>query len=81
MQEFESLAAQARQESVPGVDVTARVLRRLGERTPETMPGIMALTLTSLGAAAGVTVWAIQVWMAWMDPLNEFFNALPGVLR
>ena len=76
----ESLAARARREAAPDTDVAEQVLERirLGARPRERSLAVLAVG--SLAAAAAFA-FAVRVWVAWSDPLIDFFNQVPMVMQ
>ncbi len=75
---FEALAARARLESPPTLDVTQRVLRRL-QHVEHAYPldwVLPLLTGLSAAAAAIVTALALDAWNVLTDPLAGFLHPL-----
>jgi hypothetical protein len=80
---FERLAAKARNEPAPELDVSRQVLasiRTMGAARLPVRP-MMAFTGLSLAAASVVAFFSYQAWMAVQDPFAGFFTSLTMVMR
>ena len=83
-QRFTQLAATARGEDVPSLDVTERVMERItpidisadGPNRVLAVCGIVSAL--AAGLAVAVTVWA---WSAWADPLSQLFTQTATVIQ
>lgn len=83
LERFESLARRARNEPVPRVDVTARVLSRIGRtelRRAVDMP-LLAMSGLSVMAASILLAMVLNAWAPLMDPLAGLFSSLTLVMR
>jgi hypothetical protein len=80
---FEALAARAREETGPRVEITARVLRDIRRAPPERIAefSLWAFSGLSLAAASIVAVLAIQSWTTLSDPLSGLFDTLTMVMQ
>lgn len=80
---FRELAAAARSEPVPPLDVTARVLAALREpdRPKEPWLAWLAMTGASLASAGILLAWAVEGWVSLTDPLSVWFASLLVVLQ
>jgi hypothetical protein len=80
---FETLAARARDETGPRIDVTARVMDQLRRRAvaPAADWPLRLFSALSAAAAATVLVLAVQSWMVAVDPLNGLFDTLTMVMQ
>ena len=80
---FEQLAAAARAEPVPPLDVRTHVLREI--RGMVTRRGIDAplvlLSGVSVLVASIVAAMAAEVWEVLLNPLSAFFNSLTMVMQ
>ncbi|MHC4113626.1 MAG: hypothetical protein ACYSWZ_16800 [Planctomycetota bacterium] len=82
---FEILAARARGEIPPGVDVAGRVIAILAaeqdrlDRTSERP--LMWLAVFSSAAAIPAAVLAIVAYYTWVDPLFEISQAIAWVIQ
>jgi hypothetical protein len=74
------LAAVARNEPVPPVDVSRSVIARLSVRQDEWNTSLAWVAGLSLAAALPALVIAIYVLETWTDPLQEMFFNLGGLL-
>ena len=79
---FERLAAQARRETAPAVDVRAAVRARLRERALEedTAPAAW-FTLGACAAAVGVAVLYAPLLSVLLDPMAGLFQISPILLH
>jgi len=77
---FKALAARARDETVPAVDVTAGVLAILsagkGQATFASERPWMWLAAVSSAAAAACALFVIVANYMWSDPLTEIVQAI-----
>jgi hypothetical protein len=82
---FEALAARARSESPPAVDVAGRVIAILAaerERVDRTSERpLMWLAAFSSAVSVPAVVAAIAVYNAWADPLFEISQAIAWVTQ
>jgi hypothetical protein len=76
---FDRLAAAARREPVPGVDVAERVLRTIAAPPLRSDRLFLWLALGSAAAAAACAVVALPAWEALSDPLAQVMIAIQGV--
>lgn len=74
MENVERLAARARQESVPAVDVAGRVLYRIREARRPMERRLAVFALGSLVAAAAAMVLVLPLITTFMDPLAAFLQ-------
>ncbi|MHB1035750.1 MAG: hypothetical protein ACYC35_12875 [Pirellulales bacterium] len=83
LEAFRQLASQARDERVPAVNVTARVMDslRLGQAEPAVGVSLWVFAVASLAAAAVVAVMAFQAWDAVGDPLAGLLQPLSVVMQ
>ena len=83
--QFESLAARARSEEAPGIDVAGSVIAilRAEQRRYEAAGDrpLMWLAAFSSAAAVSVVVAAVFVYQAWADPLFELSQAISWVAQ
>ena len=85
MKRFEELAAAARREQAPGVDVTDRVLQSLRER--DLSPGhamekpLLMFSAVSFASAVIVAIIAAQTWFSGHDPLVDMIGSLAMVMK
>jgi hypothetical protein len=80
---FEQLAAQARAERVPPIDVTVPVLRNIRSAVAEhSINGPLAVVSGfSLLAASIMAAVAAQMWSELVDPLSVLFDSLMMVMQ
>ena len=74
---IDKIAARARQETFPAVDVSGRVIRRL---TPEALSPYrprLVFTLVSVAAAALAIILSIGLFDTMTDPLWTMFQVMP----
>jgi hypothetical protein len=82
MERFEQLAALARQEPVPALDVAPRVLATLGQSRPQPASAPMfAFAGLALLAASVMVTWAWDALLSISDPLGSLFHPLALVLQ
>jgi hypothetical protein len=83
LERFAQLAAKARGEPPPAIDVAARVLRDLRQmvRQESLNPPLLVFSGLSLLAASIVAVLAIQSWEPLADPLSGLFDSLTLVMQ
>lgn len=77
------LAARARQESPPQVDVAGRVMARIGSDSSPTAPRLDALAWVAAGSfalAVPLAVYAFLGTNTWTDPLMDVLADLSGGL-
>jgi hypothetical protein len=81
--QFEALAARAREETGPRLDVTARVLRDLrhAPAVPRSNLPLWVISGASLAAASIILVLSVQCWQSWTDPWSGLFDALTLVMQ
>jgi hypothetical protein len=80
---FEKLVRSAREESIPPIDVSARVVRQLRLQV-QPPPAYVALSIfagISSAAAAVVGVVAYNAWLSMQDPIVGLLCSLDEVLR
>jgi len=82
LKQVEQLAARARTEAAPEVEVSAAVLRRLRSAPVEEVPvRWLAWAVGAVAAvAAPVAVLAVEVYQLWSDPLLAYVYQLNWVL-
>jgi hypothetical protein len=80
---FETLAALARDETGPRIDVTVGVLDDLRRRAVRPVADWPLCLFSGLSALAAVMVlaMAIQSWTAAVDPLSGLFDTLTMVMQ
>ncbi len=80
---FDALAALARQEPVPPVDVTQRVLERLTKRVPEPSTDwlLAAAAVVSVAAAILVVTFASQQGVLSTDSLAELIRPFTPIIQ
>lgn len=82
---FEILAARARGETPPGIDVAGRVIAILTAEQDRldrlTEKPLMWLAVLSSAAAVPATVLAIVAYYTWVDPLFEISQAIAWVVQ
>ena len=82
---FKTLAARARAETPPQVDVAGRVLAILADAQtrPKSFSERVMMWLAALSSAVAVptAVFAIVVYKAWTDPLMEIFKEISWVIQ
>jgi len=82
MEHFAQLAARARQESVPPLDIAPRVLATLEQAEPlAASTPMIAFAGLSLLAASVLVTWAVNALLSLSDPLGSLFYPLAVVLR
>ena len=74
LQDVERLAAVARGEGVPAVDVAARVLHRVRQAGRPAERRLAVFALGSLAAAAAAMVMVVPLISTLMDPLAAFLQ-------
>jgi len=75
------LAASARAETAPRLDVAERVIERLAGAAETERTGVLAWTAAACGAGAVLTVVvALQAWFDFGDPMTELMRAMDGVV-
>ena len=80
---FEPLAAAAAREKAPEIDVTDRVLERIGPRWesgPAEVP-LAVFSAVSVLAASIALVMGLQAWYLLCDPLGSLFQPLTMVIQ
>ncbi|MDH3716753.1 MAG: hypothetical protein OES79_01405 [Planctomycetota bacterium] len=84
LERFQQLAARARAESPPPLDVTGSVMQRLAfeERAVLTTQRTLALC-SAVSAVAATIVLAVTAWTwsAWTDPLGQMFTQTLTVVQ
>ncbi len=82
---FEILAARARGETPPGVDVAGRVIAILTAEQDRldriTERPLMWVAVFSSAAAASFTVIAMASYYLWTSPLVEIYETISWVMR
>jgi hypothetical protein len=86
LQRFEQLAAAARREAPPAIDVTARVMARIRRQVrPEARRAdnitLAVMAVVSVLAASIVAVVAMDAWSAMIDPMSSLFQPLSVVMQ
>lgn len=84
LSDFERLAAAARREPFPHVNVTGQVLariRRSGYPVARIDSPALVFAGAALAAAALVAIWALPAWDSVHDPLVALFKPLSLVLE
>lgn len=71
----------SRQESVPPVDVSFAVMRRIRLAGEPTNRPLVIITGLSAAAAAIVLYLAVDVWSSWQDPIAGFLSSIDTVLQ
>ena len=74
---FARLAARARQEAPPEIDVRDAVLRRLAEADSTPVAPMAWLSVAAVGAAAWAVILAFPAFAALTDPLGPLFQLSP----
>jgi hypothetical protein len=77
---LDRLARAARRESVPEVEVTARVLRSLAAPAPRPDRVFLWMAAGSAAAAAASAIFAFPELQAWADPLAQLVLNLHGIV-
>ena len=80
-EQFEHLAKTAREEKVPGLDVTAAVVQRIAAGESEAVWVLAVFGSVSSTAAVVATLLVAWCWSAWTDPLSQFFAQMTLVLQ
>ncbi len=78
---LKKLAAAARADLPPRIDVSGQVLERLVRRSQPRRLALWAFAATSSAAAAAVTLLAVHVSAARQDLFGEFLQSILAVLR
>lgn len=76
---LDRLAAAARREQPPGIDVAERVLRTIAKPPPRSDRIFFWMALGSAAAAAACAIVALPAWEVLVDPLAQVMIALQGV--
>lgn len=76
---LDRLAAAARREQPPTVEIAERVLRAVAAPPPRVDRAFLWVALGSAVAAAACAVVALPSWEAWADPLSQVMIVLQGV--
>lgn len=74
---FARLAARARQEAPPALDVRASVLYRLAQADTTPVAPMAWLSVAAIGAAAWAVALAFPAYAALTDPLGPLFQLSP----
>jgi hypothetical protein len=80
-EQFEALAARARDESGPHIDVTARVMDELRRRAATPVVDWPLRLFSALSAAAAVTVAVLAIQACTVDPLSGLFATFTMVMQ
>ncbi|MBI4579271.1 MAG: hypothetical protein HY718_06185 [Planctomycetes bacterium] len=75
------LAARARAESPPRVDVAAAVVAEVRRQRPEQYDPMAIIAGGSVAAAAIVVAYAAQMWSAVQDPIVALMASMNVVLQ
>jgi hypothetical protein len=84
LERFEKMAARARAESPPPLNITGSVMQRLAfeERavlaTHRTLAFCSAVSAVAATIVVAVTAWT---WSAWTDPLGQMFTQTLTVVQ
>ena len=83
LKRFKRWAAVARQEPVPPLDVSARVLRDLVRPPRQAVVELPWVVMAGLSAAAAAVVmlWGLESWRVLTDPAAGLFEPLTLVMR
>ncbi len=83
LEQFAQLAARARQESPPPVDVTAQVVADLRRVRPLEPVDRTMLIFSALAVAASLAVaaWGLDAWSMLSDPMANLMQPLSGVMQ
>lgn len=76
---FERLAAAARLEQAPAVDVSGRFLASNAGAPPRVDRVFVWMAAGSAAAAAACAVLGLSAWAAWADPLTQMLIVLEGL--
>ena len=77
LKNMDKMAARARQETTPSVDVSNRVISRLSRKEPSPYRPLLIFTFVSIAAAALAIVLSIGVFDSMTDPLWTMFQVMP----
>jgi hypothetical protein len=81
----ERLAASARLEKPPRIDVTERVMQSLRARRPQRqrLPDTPLLGFSAISFASAVIVglFAVQAWLSMHDPMVHLFDTVAMVMK
>ncbi|MFZ5830172.1 MAG: hypothetical protein ACOY3P_08790 [Planctomycetota bacterium] len=83
LQRFAELAARAREESPPPIDVRDRVLATIAAPRPRSgidQPLAVCSVVSAL-AASIAAVMAVEMWSALTDPMTGLFDTLTLVMQ
>ena len=80
LEEFERLARLAARETVPAVDVTAGVLRRLRVRQVSIERPLLVMAMGAAVAAVTLAVLSFPILLNMMDPLETFMETASASL-
>lgn len=75
---LDRLAAEARREHPPAVEVAARVLRTIAAPQRRDDPIFLWLALGSAATAVACVLVALPAWQDWVDPVSQVMIALQG---
>jgi hypothetical protein len=77
LKSIEKVAARARQETPPSVDVSQRVIRRLSLEAPAPYRPLLIFTFVSIAAAVVAILLSIGLFDSMTDPLWTMFQVIP----
>jgi hypothetical protein len=77
LRHLEKIAARARQETAPPVDVSNRVISRLSRPEPSPFRPLLIFTFVSIAAAALAIILSIGLFDSMTDPLWTMFQVMP----
>jgi hypothetical protein len=81
----ERLAAAARTETPPRIDVTERVMKTLRAREPERQrlldTPLFGFSAISFASAVIVGLFAVQAWLSMHDPMVQLFDTVAMVMK
>ena len=75
---IERLAAVARRESPPAVEVAARVLTTIAAPQPRSDRVFVWMAAGSAATAFACALIALPAWLDWLDPVTQVMIALQG---
>lgn len=75
---IDRLAAAARREQPPAVEVAARVLNAIASPQRRDDPIFLWLALGSAATAVACALFALPAWQDWLDPVSQVMIALQG---
>ncbi len=77
LNKLEKLAARARQEKTPAVDVSQQVLYRLSQREASRSRPLLIFAIASFATALVVIALSFSLFETMTDPLWTLFQVLP----